>query len=161
MPTLTLLHVVISLIAIGAGFPFVAGLLAGRLSTATTLFLLMTLLTSVTGFLFFPLQPFLPSHVVGIISIGLLALGMYGLYSARLAGAWRWIYVATSVTAFYLNTFVLVVQAFLRVPALHALAPTQAEPPFAVAQGLVLLIFAGLGVVGVKRFHPPVARRRS
>lgn len=161
MPTLTLLHVVISLIAIGAGFPFVSGLLAGRVASATTLFLLTTFLTSLTGFLFFPLQPFLPSHVVGLISIVLLCLAGYAVYVVRLAGPWRAIYVVTGVMAFYLNVFVLVVQAFLKVPALHALAPTQGEPPFAIAQGIVLLVFAALAILGLKRFHPAALATRA
>ena len=116
----------------------------GRFWTAT--FLLTTILTSLTGFLF-PFGPILPSHIVGAISLAVLAVAVVALYYYRLAGAWRWIYVTAAVLALYLNVFVGVVQAFLKVPALNALAPTQAEPPFAIAQGLVLILFIVLGIV--------------
>jgi hypothetical protein len=110
-------------------------------------------LTSVTGF-FFPFEHLLPSHIVGIVSLAVLAAAIVALYSGRLAGGWRWIYVVTAVLALYLNVFVAVVQAFQKIAFLHGLAPTQSEPPFAVAQGAVLIIFIVLGIVAVKRFHP-------
>jgi hypothetical protein len=116
-------------------------------------FLVTTILTSVTGF-FFPVERLLPSHIVGIISLVVLAVSLVALYVRRLAGASRWVYVSTAVFALYLNVFVLVVQAFLKISFLEALAPTQGEPPFAIAQGVVLLAFVVLGFLAVRSFHP-------
>lgn len=151
--TFTLVHVVISLVGIGSGFVVLFGMLSGkRLDAWTALFLATTVLTSVTGF-GFPFDQLLPSHKVGIISLVVLALAITARYSLHMAGAWRRVYVITAVIALYLNTFVLVVQSFLKVPALRAMAPTQAEPPFAMAQGLVLLVFVVLGTLAAKRFR--------
>jgi hypothetical protein len=151
--TFTLVHVLISLVAIASGFVVLFGMLSGkRLDTWTALFLATTVATSVTGF-GFPVDQLLPSHKVGIISLVVLALAIAARYFFHLAGAWRRVYVITAVIALYLNTFVGVVQAFLKVPALNALAPTQAEPPFAIAQGVVLLLFIGLGTLAAKRFR--------
>jgi hypothetical protein len=155
MAALTLLHVAISLVAIVAGVPVVRGLLTARTVDGwTAVFLVTTILTSVTGYLFFPLRPILPSHIVGAISLVLLAIAVTGFYPRQLAGPWRWAYAITATTALYLNVFVLVVQSFLRVPALNALAPTQTEPPFALVQGSVFVLFAVLGAAAVRRFHP-------
>ncbi|MGA9040017.1 MAG: hypothetical protein WB421_05730 [Terriglobales bacterium] len=149
----TLLHVVISLIGIGSGLVVLFGMLSGkRLDGWTGLFLLTTALTSVTGF-FFPFTHLLPSHKVGIISMVVLAIAVLARYALHLAGAWRSIYVVTAVLALYLNVFVLVVQSFLKVSALHALAPTGTEPPFLVAQLVVLVIFIGLTIFAVKKFR--------
>ena len=115
----------------------------------------MTVATSVTGF-GFRRDQLLPSHIVGIISLVLLAVAILALYVYALRGAWRWVYVASAVASLYLNFFVLIVQAFLKVPALHALAPTQNEPPFALVQGIALIAFIALGAVAVRRFHPSV-----
>ncbi|HEY3892817.1 MAG TPA: hypothetical protein VGM00_12715, partial [Bradyrhizobium sp.] len=122
----------------------------------TALFLLTTILTSATGFLF-PFTQLLPSHMVGILSLVLLAIACLALYGMELAGPWRWIYVVTAMVSLYLNIFVLIIQGFLKVPALHALAPSvpPAEPPFAVAQGLVLLFFILVIIGAVRRFRPP------
>jgi hypothetical protein len=152
--TFTLVHVIISLIAIASGLIVLFGMFGGnRMSGMTALFLLTTILTSVTGFLF-PISGFTPAIGFGIISLVLLALAVLGLYVFRLAGAWRWIYVVTAVIALYLNVFVLVVQSFQKLSFLQPLAPTQSEPPFAIAQGIVLLLFIVAGVVAVRRFHP-------
>ena len=115
-------------------------------------------MTSVTGF---PLPPFGfdPPRAVGVISLVLLALAVAALYAFRLAGAWRWIYVGAAVAALYLNVFVAVVQAFQKLPPLHALAPTQSEPPFLVSQIVVLAAFVALGVVAAMRFHPAIEAR--
>jgi len=113
-------------------------------------------LTSVTGF-FFPVERILPSHVVGVISLVVLAVTLAALYIYRLAGSWRWLYVATAVFALYLNVFVGVVQAFGKVPFLNALAPKQTDLPFIVAQGLVLVIFIYFGVKAVRSFHPEIS----
>lgn len=156
--TFTLLHVVISLVGIGSGLIVMFGLLtAKRLDGWTATFLITTVLTSVTGF-GFPFEHLLPSHIIGIISLVILAIAILARYLFHLAGAWRWIYVVGAATALYLNFFVLVVQAFRRVPPLKALAPTQTEPPFFIAQLVVLLVYFGLTILAVKRFHNEPAR---
>ena len=153
--TFTLVHVVLSLVGIVAGLIVVFGMFASKkLEGWTALFLATTVLTSMTGF-FFPFDHILPSHIVGIISLVVLAIAILALYALRLAGAWRWIYVVSAVMALYLNVFVGVVQAFQKLPLLASLAPTQSEPPFVIAQSVVLVIFIGFGVVTVRSFHPP------
>ena len=150
----TTLHVAISLIAIISGLIVLAGMLrARRLPGWTALFLLTTILTSVTGFMF-PIHGFTPALGVGIISLVILAIALRALYSKHLAGAWRWIYVATAVTALWFNVFVLIVQSFQKISALHALAPTQSEPPFLIAQGVALAAFLVLGIMAASRFRP-------
>jgi hypothetical protein len=161
IPTDTFLqiHVILSLIGIASGLVVLYGLLTGSLLGAlTAIFLLTTILTGVTGF---PLPPFGldPARVVGILLLVLLALAVLGLYVFRLTGAWRSIYVVTAVMALYLNVFVGVTQAFQKLPSLQALAPTQSEPPFLIAQIVVLVIFIALGLLAVKRFHPALAAR--
>lgn len=152
MANLTLVHTVISLLGIVSGFFVLAGFLRGRrVSSVTAWFVVTTIATSVTGFLFFPLQPFLPSHVIGVVSLVVLALALLALYVQHLSGPWGSIYVASAMAAFYLNVFVLVVQLFRRVPALHALAPTESEPPLLFAQLAVLIVFAGLTILSVAR----------
>ncbi|MES2027551.1 MAG: hypothetical protein V4477_00065 [Pseudomonadota bacterium] len=156
LATFTLLHVVISLIGIVAGLVAMVGLLKSNpMRGWTALFLLTTILTSVTGF-FFPVEKLLPSHVVGIISLVLLAIACLALYGRKLAGSWRWIYVLTAMTSLYLNVFVLVIQSFLKVPPLHVLAPSvpPSEPPFAIVQGVVLVFFIVVIVAAVKKFRP-------
>jgi hypothetical protein len=150
----TQLHVILSLIGIATGIVALFGMLGGKhLSSWTAIFLVTTVLTSATGFLF-PLQQLLPSHIVGIISLVVLAIALFALYVRHLAGAWRWIYVASAVLSLYLNVFVAVVQAFVKQPFLKPLAPTQSEPPFVIAQGVVLLSFVVLGILAVRAFHP-------
>jgi hypothetical protein len=152
--TFTLVHVVISLIGIFSGFVVVSGLLRSNRSAGwTAVFLVTTILTSVTGF-GFPFDHFLPSHWVGVISLVVLAVALLALYAFHLSGPWRWIYVVTAMLALYLNVFVAVVQSFLKVSFVKPLAPTQSEPPFLVAQVVVMVIFIALGVIAAKRFHP-------
>ena len=152
--TFTLLHVIISLIGIFTGLVVVAGLWTGkRLDAWTGAFLLTTVLTSVTGFMF-PAPGFDPARVVGVISLVVLAVAILGFYVFHVAGAWRWIYVTTALIALYLNCFVAVVQSFLKIPALHALAPKGNEPPFVAAQVTLMLAFIVIGVVCLRRFHP-------
>jgi len=152
--TFTTVHVILSLIGIASGIVVLFGMLGGkRLHGLTAIFLATTVLTSVTGFLF-PHDRLLPSHIVGIISLVALALAILALYVYGLAGSWRWIYVATAVVALYLNVFVAVVQAFQKLPALRSLAPTQSEPPFLIAQAVVLAIFVVLGGIALKAFRP-------
>ena len=153
----TTLHVVLSLIGIVAGLVVALGMLGGkRLPVLTAVFLITTVLTSVTGFLF-PFHQLLPSHVFGIISLIVLVPALAGVYGFKLEGAWRWIYVATALIALYLNVFVGVVQAFQKLSFLQPFAPTQSEPPFLVAQLVVLSIFLILGFLAMRRFHPQAA----
>jgi hypothetical protein len=155
--SLLAIHVGLSLIGILSGLVVLYGLLTGKaLGGWTALFLLTTILTSATGF---PLPPFGfdPPRAVGILSLILLAVAVGAYYLFHLAGAWRWIYVVTATAALYLNCFVLVFQCFLKVPALHDLAPTQSEPPFLIGQGAVLIIFVVLGFLAVRKFHPRTA----
>ncbi|MGH9503442.1 MAG: hypothetical protein ACRD20_11390 [Terriglobales bacterium] len=158
LSTFTLVHVIISLVGIVSGFIVVFGMLsAKRLNSWTALFLLTTVLTSVTGF-GFPFEHLLPSHKVGILSLIALAIAILARYSFHMAGKWRSIYVVTAMIALYFNVFVLVVQSFEKVPALKAMAPTQSEPPFLVAQLAVLALFIVLTIFAVKKFHPAAAR---
>ena len=154
MSTFTFVHVVLSLIGIVSVLVAVVGLLQGRKVEAWTLtFFITTLLTSVTGF-GFAFTTLLPSHIFGIISLVALALALAGRFIFHLAGPWRWIYAVGIVFSLYLNVFVLVVQLFQKVPALHALAPTQSEPPFAVVQLIVLIAFMAIGVAAVRKLRP-------
>ena len=156
--TFTLLHVLISLVGIGSGFIVLYGLLTGkRLDGWTAIFLVTTVLTSLTGFLF-PFEHLLPSHVVGVISLVVLAVAILARYGMHLAGAWRGIYVVSAAVALYFNVFVLVVQAFMKMPALKALAPTQKEPPFVAAQLALMALFVVLTIFAVKKFHIPPVR---
>jgi uncharacterized membrane protein len=147
----TTLHVIISLIAIAAGLVALAYMLKGRFpEPLTALFLVTTIATSVTGF-FFHSKSFGPPHIVGVISLVILAVTVFAIYVRKLAGVWRPVYVGTAVAALYFNCFVGVVQSFQKLPPLNALAPTGTEPPFAVAQGLTLLLFIALGVLAARR----------
>ena len=153
LKTFTLIHVFISLLAIGSGFVVMFGLIAGkRLDAWTVFFLATTIATSVTGF-GFPITQVTPGIVLGVISLLVLAIAVFARYGRHLAGAWRLVYVITAVIAFYLNFFVLIVQSFQKVPALKDLAPTQSEPPFAVAQLIALVAFIVLGIIAAKRFR--------
>jgi hypothetical protein len=159
LATFVLVHVVISLIAIVAGLIVMFGMLGSKSQPGlTAIFLLFTILTSATGFVIPPylFEKMLPSHLFGIISLILLTIACIALYGMKLAGAWRWIYVLTALISLYLNVFVLVVQSFLKIPPLTALAPGNppAGPIFAVAQGLVLVFFVVM-IIGVwRRFRP-------
>jgi hypothetical protein len=152
----TTLHVIISLIAIVSGVAVMFGLLGSRrMPGMTAIFLLFTILTSATGFLF-PFEQLLPSHMIAILSLVLLAIACIALYGMKLTGAWRWIYVLTAMISLYLNVFVLVVQSFMKVGPLHALAPTfpPSGPPFAIFQGIVLVFFIVVMIGAVRRFRP-------
>ena len=154
----TLVHVAISLVGIASGFAVLFGLLAGkRLDGWTKLFLITTVATSVTGF-FFPFHGFTPAIGVGIISLVVLAVAIFARYGRNLAGSWRWIYVVTATIALYLNVFVGIVQALQKVPALKAIAPMQTEPPFAITQLVVLVLFILIGIVAAIRFRPELTR---
>jgi hypothetical protein len=155
----TLLHVIITLVAIGSGLIVVGGMFAShRLPGTTALFLFTTALTSVTGFLF-PIHGFTPALGVGILACVILAVALFALYREHLVGVWRGIYVITAIVSLYLNVFVLVAQSFMKVSALNALAPTQSEPPFAITQAVVLVIFILIGFIVVVKFRPITAMR--
>jgi hypothetical protein len=157
LSTFTTLHVIISLIAIVTGFIAVFGMLQSRrMAGWTAIFLWVTVLTSVTGFLF-PFAGVTPGIVVGIISMVLLAIAFFALYAKHLDVAWRWVYVWTAIAALWFNVFVLIVQSFQKIPSLKTLAPTQSEPPFQLAQGAALVLFVVLGVMAVRNFHPRAA----
>ena len=150
----TLFHVVISLVAIVTGIIVAVTMLGSKATDGgTAIFLATTALTSITGFLF-PRDQVLPAHIVGVVALLVLIVAIAALYGYRLAGSWRWIYVVSALVSLYLNVFVLVVQAFLKVAVLNALAPTQSDPVFIVAQLIVLALFVVLGVRAVRRFHP-------
>ena len=159
LATYTLTHVVISLIGIAAGFAVMVGMIKNRrLDRMTALFLLTTVLTSLTGFGFlaYGLPPggFSPGIAIGIISTVVLVVTLYARYGAQMLGSWRWIYVFTAVLAQYLNFFVLIVQSFQKIPTLHELAPNGKEPPFAIAQGVALVIFVAWGILALRQFRP-------
>jgi hypothetical protein len=150
----TIIHTLISLVAIFSGLVVVLGLLGSkRLDGWTKWFLITAVATTVTGF-FFPFHGFTPAIGLGIISLPFLALTIFARYPKHLSGPWRWIYVIGAVICLYFNLFVAVVQAFEKIPALHALAPTQTEPPFKLTQLVVLLVSALLAIVATIRFHP-------
>jgi hypothetical protein len=154
LETFTIVHVIISLVGLVSGFVVLKGLLSSkRCAGWTALFLVTTVLTSVTGF-GFPFDHFLPSHWVGVISLILLLFAILGFYVFGLAGVWRGIYVACAVMALYLNAFVAVVQSFQKLSFLRTLAPTQSEPPFLIAQLVVLGFFIVVGIIAGRRFHP-------
>ena len=154
LTTLTLVHTIISIVAIAAGLVVVGGLIAGvRIDGWTGIFLVTTVLTSVTGF-FFPFTKLLASHWVGVISLIILPFVITARYWKHLRGAWRGIYVVGTVLVLYLNFFILNVQLFRRIPALIVAAPKQTEPPFVLTQLLVLALFAWLGFAAFRRFRP-------
>jgi hypothetical protein len=152
----TIVHVIISLVAIVAGLIVMFGMLGSNPSPGlTAIFLLFTILTNATGFLF-PFTQLLPSHMIGILSLVLLAMACISLYVMKLNGAWRWIYVVTALLSLYFNVFVLVIQSFLKVPALTALAPGNppSGPVFAVVQGIVLVFFVIMIIGALRRYRP-------
>jgi hypothetical protein len=156
LATFTMVHVIISLIGIVAGLVVMFGMLASdRKPGLTAIFLLFTILTSATGFLF-PFTQLLPSHMIGILSLVLLAIACIALYAMGLAGPWRWIYVVTALLSLYFNVFVLVIQSFLKIPALTAVAPGNppSGPVFAVVQGVVLVFFVLMIIGAWRRFRP-------
>jgi hypothetical protein len=156
LATFTLVHVIISLIGIVAGLVVMFGMLgSNRMPGLTAIFLLFTILTSATGFLF-PFTQLLPSHMIGILSLVLLAIACIALYALKLSGSWRWIYVVTALLSLYFNVFVLVIQSFLKIPALTAVAPGNppSGPVFAVVQGIVLVFFVLMIIGAWRRFKP-------
>ena len=154
MSTLTFVHTALSLVALVSGIVVLINLVSSRSSGWwTPLYLLTAVATSVTGF-GFPFDKLLPSHILGILSLIVLAAVIVARYVFGMAGAGRWIYVVGIAISVYFDAFVAVVQAFLKIPALHALAPSGAEPPFAVAQIAVLIAFLALAVAAILKFRP-------
>jgi hypothetical protein len=154
----TVFHVALSFVGLLSGVVVVLGMLNDmRLPRWTALFVVTTIATSATGFLFHS-SSFDPPQVVGVISLIVLTGAVAALYIYRLSGGWRSVYVAAAVLALYLNAFVGIAQAFQKIPLLQALAPTGSEPPFLLAQAVVLMLFVLIAVLSLKRFHPsPVA----
>jgi hypothetical protein len=162
MATFTLFHVAISLIGILSGLVVVLGMISGKgLEAWNKLFLITTVATSVSGF-FFQFYGFTPGIAIGILSLIVLAVAILARYRRHLVGGWRRTYVITAVIALYFNVFVLVVQLFEKVPSLHALAPKGSEPPFAITQGIVMVVFIAAGVAAVKGFRegPSIVRNQ-
>lgn len=154
MTPLVFIHTLISLVGIATGLVMLRSMWANeRADRMTGWFLATTIFTSASGFVL-PAAKFLPSHAVGVLSLAILALACYARYGKRMSGAWRLAFVLSAVAALYFNVFVLVVQLFLKVPALRELAPKQNEPPFAIAQAAVLVAFVVAGVFAARRFHP-------
>jgi len=158
--TFTALHVIISIAAILAGLVMVAAMIASvtRDGGLVAFFVLTTILTSVTGF-FFHSKAIGPPHIVGVISLVILAIALVALYGRKLEGIWRGTFIVTSIMALYLNCFVLVVQAFQKIPSLNAFAPKGTEPPFVAAQGATLVLFLVLGFLAFRRYRKPVIHR--
>ena len=159
LSTFVTAHVIISLIGIAAGIIVMFGMLgSNRMPGLTAIFLLFTILTSATGFLIPPLvsEKLLPSHIIGALSLVLLAVACFALYGQKLSGWWRLTYVLTALISLYFNVFVLVIQSFLKIPALHALAPSvpPSEPPFAIVQGIVLVFFVIVIIGAIRRYRP-------
>jgi hypothetical protein len=155
LSTFTAIHTVLSLAALASGIVVVIGLLAGRMHGVwTTVYLVTAVAASVTGF-GFPFTQFMASHWVGVISLVVLAAALLARYGFHLAGAWRWVYAVGIVISVYFLVFVTIAQAFQKVTALKALAPTMSEAPFAVAQLVVLAIFVWLAIAAARKFRPP------
>jgi hypothetical protein len=153
----TLFHVVLSLVGILSGFMVLFGFLVGKqMNGSTAIFLITTVATSVTGFLF-PFHKLLPSHILGILSLIVLTIAIVARYKFGLTGGWRRTYVISAALALYFNFFVLIVQSFQKVPALKDLAPTQTEPPFVAAQVVALVLFVVLTILAAIRFKPATA----
>jgi len=150
----TFIHVALSFIGIGSGFFLMFEFLTSRnLRILTALFFLSTIGTSLTGFLF-PNKAVTPGIVLGVLSMIVLILALYAQYAKKLVGPWRGTYVISVCVAFYFNFFVLVAQAFAKVPALKQVAPTMASPAFGLAQLVLLFIFVLLTIRAVKKYRP-------
>lgn len=156
LSTFTTVHVIISLMGIAAGLRVLADMLQGKLhGPLTAVFLIATVLTSVTGFMF-PSSAVTPAQIVGGISLVALGLAILALYIFKLQSAWRWVFAGTAVLSLYLNCFVAMVQAFQKIPVLNALAPTQTEMPFQIAQIVLLAAFISAGIAAVRKFRPVI-----
>jgi len=156
MTPYTLFHVLLSLIGIFTGLIALFGMIAGkRLDTWNGVFLVTTALTSITGF-FFPFHGLTPGYILGVLSLIVLAVAFPARYTKHLAGRWRRAYAITASIALYFNVFVLIAQLFMKVPALHVLAPKGSEPPFLISQVVVMAVFIVLTIAAAIKFHPDV-----
>ena len=156
------LHLVLCLIALVAGALVLMNLCNGRHQpTWAAVLLVSTALISFTGFLL-PSPPGTPTpdpaRIVGVIELVVVAIAALALYGRHLARTLAGLYDVTVVLAVYLNVFVAVTQAFLKIGFLHALAPTGNEPPFLITQLLTLALFVLIGVVAFKRFPTRTAK---
>ena len=150
----TLFHVALSVVMLVAGAVVVNSLLRGRdAGRWVPFFLIFTFATNASGF-GFPFVKLLPSHITAIIALVLLAAVLAARYVFALAGFWRWIYAGGLVFSLFFDVFVLVAQAFAKIPALRQLAPTGGEPPFAITELVILAIFVFLAVLAIRRFAP-------
>ena len=158
MSTFTFVHTALSLVALVSGLIVVFGMIGSHALRAwTAIFLLTAVATSATGF-GFPFEKFEASHWIGVISLVALGIAILARYAFHLAGTWRWVYAVTAIIGAYFLVFVGIAQAFKKIPALHAMAPTLSEPPFGISQGVTLVIFVVLTVLAVRKFHPVAAR---
>ena len=158
MTPLTFIHVLLSLIGIATGFLVIFQMIGGkRLGGLNTIFLATTILTSVTGY-FFPITKVTPGIIIGAISLVVLAIALFALYSKKLAGGWRTVYVVTAVMAQFFNVLVLIAQSFRKIPALHAMASTGEESIVKITQLCALVLLIVLGIAAGKRFHPETAK---
>lgn len=148
---LTIFHTLISLVAIVAGIPVILGFLKNETSRWTSTYIVATGLTLITSFMF-PYNGFTPAIGVGILCILIFLPTLYAKYRTDLTGIWRLVWVVGSTALLYFNCFVLIVQSFLKIPPLHALAPAGNEPPFAVAQGILLIVAIVVGFLAARRF---------
>ena len=161
LATYTLIHVLISVVGLVSGFVVLSGLISGkRLDRWTAVFLVTTSATSLTGF-GFPFTHLLPSQIVGIISLVVLAVACAARYAFQAMPPWGRIYAVSACIALYLNVFVAVAQGFQKIPALNAIAPTQTEAPFALAQLIVLAAFIMLGNLAARRSRGLMLSRYS
>lgn len=152
----TALHVIITIVELLAGVVLVLQMVAGKRSGLNGVFLATGALTTLTGFLF-PYHGITPGIILGFLSLPFLLLAAVSWYTGRLRGAWRVIYILSALIVLYFDAFVAIAQSFMKIPALHALEPTGKEPPFAVAQGLLLLVFLVIGFLALKHFRPATA----
>ena len=156
LSTFTAIHTALSVIALLSGVVVLIGLLRSqRCPLVTLLYFVTAIATSATGF-GFPNTTFTPAEVVGVISLVLLGIAVLARYSYAFAGSARWLYVLGVTLSLYFLFFVLVAQAFSKIAALRVFAPTQSEPPFAIAQGVLLLVFVAITVATVRKFHPKI-----
>jgi hypothetical protein len=153
---ITSFHVLISLVAIAAGFGLVYRLIAnGSDSIFAKWFLATTAISLVTGFVF-PFNGVTPAIHVGILCSVILLVTLYARHRARLAGIWRPTYVAGVTLLMFFNALVLIIQSFQKIGPLHALAPLGKEPTILACQVILLLGCVAAGILAMLRFKPVV-----
>jgi hypothetical protein len=151
---LTLIHTVVSFIAMGFGFGAVARLFGADFGRRwTKCFFVTATFVTLTGFIF-PFTGVTPAFATGIVATVIFLAWLLARYRFRLVGLWRSIYAASIVASLYLLVFVTIAQAFQKIPFLSALAPTQSEAPFTIAQAVAVVLFIIVGVIAMRRFRP-------